>query len=144
LRGAGKHVRSIVFVLIVFPIEDEQVDFIADGPALVVVLFLTNEAEGLLSHVFIVNIKLLMKIAKIELAEATVCVIIPPIVEIVGVIEVGFRHLVEVEELLSVRTILIVLEANCRISRSVTRLVITEAHNIERGVIFCSPIDAES
>jgi len=103
---------------------------------------LTNEAEGLLSNIFVVFIKQLMKIAKIERAEATVCVVFKSIVEIP--VEVGFRHLVEVEELLRVRTRFIVLEANLGISRSVARLVITEARAIVRGAISCSPIDAES
>ena len=134
--------RKIVHVLVVFPIDDEHVDCIADGPAIVVVLFLTNEAEGLLSNIFVVFIKQLMKIAKIERAEASVCVVIKSIVE--KPVEVGFRHLVEVEELLRVRTIFIVLEANFGVSRSVARLVITEARAIVRGAIFRSPIDAES
>ena len=136
--------RKIVFVLLVFLIDDEHVDCIADGPALVVVLFLTNEAEALLSNIFVVFIKQLIKIAKTDRAEATVIVFSVLIVEKVGVIEVGFRHLVEVEELLSVRTICIVLEANNGISRSVARLVITEARAIVRGAIYRSPIDAES
>jgi len=39
-------VRFIVCVIIVYPVQEEHVDFIAYGPALEVVLFLTNEAEG--------------------------------------------------------------------------------------------------
>ena len=57
---AGKNVRIIELELIVFIIENEHVDYIVDGPALVVVLFFTNEAEGLLNPVFIVNIKKLI------------------------------------------------------------------------------------
>jgi hypothetical protein len=47
LLGAGKHVRWIVFVHCIDLIQEEHVDFIAYGPALVVVLLLTNKAEGL-------------------------------------------------------------------------------------------------
>jgi len=36
----------IVFVTIVVIVQEEHVDCIAYGPALVVVLFLTNKAEG--------------------------------------------------------------------------------------------------
>lgn len=136
--------RKIVLVLFVFPFDDEHVDCIADGPAIVVVLFLTNEAEGLLKNKFVVYIKQLMKIAPTDRAEATVLVFSVSIVEKAVAIEVGSRHLVEVEELLSVRTIFIVLEANYGVSRSVAILVITEARAIVRGAIIRSPIDAES
>lgn len=47
MLGAGKHVRWIVFVRLMLLIQEEHVDFIAYGPALVVVLLLTNKAEGL-------------------------------------------------------------------------------------------------
>ena len=47
MLGACKHVRSIVFVPAVIIVQEEHSDFIAYGPALVVVLLLTNKAEGL-------------------------------------------------------------------------------------------------
>lgn len=129
---AGKHVRIIGCEFGVFLIEVEHVDFIADGPARIVVLFLTNEAESLLNNV-LRGVHLLIKIAKIDRTEATELAVMRIIIEH-AVNEVLFSHFVKVDKLLSVRTFVIVLEANHRVSGSVTRLVITEARAIVFGL----------
>ena len=139
----SKNELRVVSVLLIHLVKEEQVYFVADRPAAVVVLFLTDEAEGLINRTIIVVLSQL-KTVPVELTQATGQVFLFVEVE-VSTSEVGFRNLVELVKCVSLHRV-IGVETNHSISGSISGFVIAETCAV--GISVCNwcfvKVDTES